>query len=308
MENCIEIKDLSQIYKRGGSKFTALNNINLSIGTGMFGLLGPNGAGKTTMMRILATLQMPTQGNASVYGNDLFKKRKQIRKILGYLPQEFGVYSNLSAEEFLDYIASLNGIKDRKMRYDEVNRMLALTNLEEVRDRRIKAFSGGMIRRLGIAQALIASPKLLIVDEPTTGLDPEERIRFRNLLSEISSDITIILSTHIVNDISSTCNDLAILNEGNIVYHGNPADFIKKARGKTWILKASEAELDKLKQDISIISMIVQHDHVQVRIVADEVNGLYAEPVEPNLEDAYIYFMEVLTGVRLHEDEQLFNA
>ncbi len=308
MDTYIEIKNLNQIYKRRRSKFTALNDINLSIGKGMFGLLGPNGAGKTTMMKILATLQKPTSGKISIYDYDLFKKRKQIRGMLGYLPQEFGVYSNLTAEEFLDYIASLNGLKERKKRRSEVNRLLSVTNLEEVKERRVKTFSGGMVRRLGIAQALIASPKLLIVDEPTTGLDPEERIRFRNLLSEISSDITIILSTHIVNDISSTCNDLAILNEGNIVYRGSPSKFIKKAEGKTWILKTSEEKLDSLKENISIISMIVQHDHIQVRVVADEINGLPAEQTEPNLEDAYIYFMEVITGVKLHEDEQLINV
>jgi len=308
MENCIEIKNLTQVYKRRQSKFVALDNINLAMGKGMFGLLGPNGAGKTTMMRILATLQMPTKGEISIYGRDLFKNRKYIRKILGYLPQEFGVYSNLNAEEFLDYIARLNGIRDRKKRTEEVKRILALTNLEDVKDRRIKTFSGGMVRRLGIAQALIGAPQLLIVDEPTTGLDPEERIRFRNLLMEISGDISIILSTHIVNDISSTCNDLAILNNGQLVYHGSPIAFIEKARDKTWVVKTTEEELDNLKEDISIISMIVQRDHLQVRIVADEINGIPAKPVEPNLEDAYIYFMEVLTGVKLHEDEQVFNA
>jgi len=260
------------------------------------------------MMRILATLQNPTTGDVTIYGHDLFKHRKHIRKILGYLPQEFGVYANLNAAEFLDYIALLNGIKDRKKRHAEVEQLLVLTNLEEVKDRRIKTYSGGMVRRLGIAEALIGSPKLLIVDEPTTGLDPEERIKFRNLLAEISSDITIILSTHIVNDISSTCNDLAILNNGSIVYRGNPANLIKNARGKTWILKTTEAQLDTLKESISVISMIVQHDYVQVRVVADEINGLPAELVEPNLEDAYIYFMEIQTGVKLHEDEKLFNA
>jgi len=296
------------IYKRRGSKFAALDDINLTIGTGMFGLLGPNGAGKTTMMRILATLQKQTFGDVSIYGYDLFKHRKHIRKLLGYLPQEFGVYPNLDAEEFLDYIARLNGLTDRRKRRAEVERILHLTNLDEFKDRRIKTYSGGMVRRLGIAQALIAAPKLLIVDEPTTGLDPEERIRFRNLLAEISSDITIILSTHIVNDISSTCNDLAILNNGAIVYRGNPAGLIENARGRTWILQTTEDKLEKLKEDISIISMIVQRDHLEVRIVADEINSLPAESVEPTLEDAYIYFMEVQTGVKLHEDEALYSA
>ncbi len=308
MEHCIEIKNLSKIYRRGKSKFAALSDVNLDIGTGMFGLLGPNGAGKSTAMSILATLAKPTTGDIKIYGYDLQKNRKEIRMLLGFLPQEFGVYPNLDAEEFLDYIGQLKGLKERKNRKKEIDYILELTNLSHLRDRRIKTFSGGMIRRLGIAQALLGSPKLLIVDEPTTGLDPEERIRFRNLLAEISSDVTIILSTHIVNDISSTCNSLAVLNLGKIVYHGHPADIIKNAVGKTFLLRTNEKELATLKENVSVISMIMQPDHIQARVVADDVNGLHAEPVDPNLEDAYIYFMEVQTGVKLHEDEALYQS
>jgi len=308
MDNYIEIQNLYKVYSQGRSKFTALEDINLKIDTGMFGLLGPNGAGKTTMMRILATLLKPTSGSISIYGYDLFKNRKNIRRLLGYLPQEFGVYPQLYAQEFLDYIARLNGLKNRKARKAEVDRIMALTKLEDLKNRKVKTFSGGMVRRLGIAQALVGSPRLLIVDEPTTGLDPEERIRFRNLLSEISSQVAIILSTHIVNDISSTCNNLAIIHLGKIAYWDNPAKLLNNARGKTWILKIAHDELAHLKENVGVISMVMQPDHVEVRVVADEVNGFAAENVEPNLEDAYIYFMEIQTGTKLHEYEELYNT
>lgn len=308
MDNYIEIQNLYKVYSQGRSKFTALEDINLKIDTGMFGLLGPNGAGKTTMMKILATLLKPTSGSVSIYGYDLFKNRKNIRRLLGYLPQEFGVYPQLYAQEFLDYIARLNGMKNRKARKAEVDRIMALTKLEDLKNRKVKTFSGGMVRRLGIAQALVGSPRLLIVDEPTTGLDPEERIRFRNLLSEISSQVAIILSTHIVNDISSTCNNLAIIHLGKIAYWDNPAKLLNNARGKTWILKIAHDELAHLKENVGVISMVMQPDHVEVRVVADEVNGFSAENVEPNLEDAYIYFMEIQTGTKLHEYEELYNT
>jgi len=308
MDNYIDIQNLYKVYSHGRSKFTALEDINLKIGTGMFGLLGPNGAGKTTMMRILATLLKPTSGSVSIYGYDLFKNRKNIRRLLGYLPQEFGVYPYLYAQEFLDYIARLNGLKDRKTRKVEVERIMELTKLGDLKNRKVKTFSGGMVRRLGIAQALVGSPRLLIVDEPTTGLDPEERIRFRNLLSEISSQVAIILSTHIVNDISSTCSNLAIIHLGKIAYWDNPAKLLNNARGKTWILKIAHDELAHLKENVGVISMVMQPDHVEVRVVADEVNGFAAENVEPNLEDAYIYFMEIQTGTKLHEYEELYST
>lgn len=308
MDDTITIRNLSKTYGKGRSKFTALNDINLSIGKGMFGLLGPNGAGKTTMMKILATLLKPSSGSVSVFGHDLKKDRKHIRRILGYLPQEFGAYAKLYPNEFLDYIARLNGIRDRKKRSNAVDQIMNLTNLVDLTDRKIHTFSGGMVRRLGIAQALIGTPKLLIVDEPTTGLDPEERIRFRNLLSEISRQVSIILSTHIVNDISSTCNNLAILNLGNIVFEDHPEKLLAQAQDKTWILKIGHEELSSVKESISIISLIMQTDHVEVRVVADEVSGFDAEQVEPNLEDAYIYFMEILSGTKLHEFEELHKA
>ncbi|MFC1553185.1 ABC transporter ATP-binding protein [candidate division KSB1 bacterium] len=308
MNSTIEINNIWKVYGKGKSKFAALKDISLSIENGMFGLLGPNGAGKTTLMKILATLSMPTSGKISVFGHDFSKDREKIRRSLGYLPQEFGVFPTLYAQEFLHYIAKLNGMKDKKHRKKVVDWIMSLTNLQDLKDRKVKTFSGGMVRRLGIAQALVNSPKLLIVDEPTTGLDPEERIRFRNLLSELSGHVTIVLSTHIVNDISSTCNDLAILHEGEIVYHDKPANLIDNARGKTWILKIGHDELGLLKENVSVLSMIMQPECVEVRVVSDEVNGFSAVPAEPNLEDAYIYFMEIQTGTKLHEDEILINA
>jgi len=308
MTDIIDIQGLTKIYGLWRKKFTALDDITLTIRTGMFGLLGPNGAGKTTMMKILATLLKPTAGTVSIYGYDLLKHRKEIRSFLGYLPQEFGVYPSLYTYEFLDYIARLNGLKKRKQRREAVEKTLTITNLQDLRDRRIKTLSGGMIRRLGIAQALIGSPQLLIVDEPTSGLDPEERIRFRNLLTEISSSVTIILSTHIVNDISSSCSNLALLHLGKIVYWGNPSKLLENARGKSWILRIKSDDLHRLKENVSIISMVMQPTYVEVHAIAESIDGFEAVSVEPTLEDAYIYYMEEITGMKLHEYEDLYNA
>jgi len=216
----ITIEGLTKIYPNGNR---AINNINLEINEGMFGLLGPNGAGKSTLMRILVTLMKPSSGKVTVDNYDLVKHRKEIRKILGYLPQDFRFFSKLKTYEFLDYAARLAGIKDTRTRADSVDKMLEEVGLFEARDRQANRLSGGMKRRLGIAQALINSPRLIIVDEPTTGLDPEERIRFRNLLSTLSTrDVIIILSTHIVGDISSTCTSMALLNKGELAYAGSP--------------------------------------------------------------------------------------
>ena len=310
MRDSIEIQGLTKTYGYGSKKFTALDTVTLTIGKGMFGLLGPNGAGKTTMMKILATLLKPSAGKVSVYGYDLLKNRKEIRSFLGYLPQEFGVYPSLYTYEFLDYIARLNGLRKRKQRREAVEKTLSITNLQDLRERKIRTLSGGMVRRLGIAQALVGSPQLLIVDEPTSGLDPEERIRFRNLLTEISSSVTIIMSTHIVNDISSSCSNLALLHLGKIVYWGNPSKLLDNARGKVWILKIKSEELGRLKENVSVISMVMQPASIEVRAVAESIPanaGCDAVSVEPTLEDAYIYFMEKLTGLKLHEYEELYN-
>jgi len=287
----VTVKNLTKKYK----EIKALDTINLKIGSGMFGLLGPNGAGKTTMMKIIATLIEPTEGEIFFNGYNIYKHRKEIRNVLGYLPQEFNAYPSLTAIEVLDYIASLNGLKGKEKK-TEIDNILQITNLDNVRDRRVKTFSGGMIRRLGIAQALVGSPQLIIVDEPTTGLDPEERIKFRNFLSEISGDRVVVLSTHIVGDISSTCEDLAVLNKGKIVYQSEPDKLMDLAKGRTWKVIIPQEKLGEVKDRASIISMIVNHNHLELRVVADDVSGFNAEPIEPTLEDAYIYLMGVKLG------------
>jgi ABC-type multidrug transport system ATPase subunit len=294
----ISIKNLTKIYKGG---FKALDNVNLEIKSGIFGLLGPNGAGKTTLIRILATLLETSTGDIKIGSYDIYKNRKKIRKMLGYLPQEFNTFPQLNAFEFLDYIASLNGM--RKGRKDEVERVLKATNLTDVAERRIKTFSGGMVRRLGIAQALLGNPHLLIVDEPTTGLDPEERIRFRTLLSEISEERVVILSTHIVGDISAACTDMALLNLGKLAYHGPPDEFIKYAEDKVWVITATEQELDRIKEQYTIVSLILKEDGVDMRVTADKKPEYDCRSEEPNLEDAYIYFMESVLGTALAEEE-----
>lgn len=294
----IKIKKLTKVYKGG---FKALDDVNLDIESGIFGLLGPNGAGKTTLIRILATLLEPSEGDIKIGDFDIYKNRKKIRKLLGYLPQEFNTYPQLTAFEFLDYIASLNGIK--KNRKKEVERVLEEANLLDVSDRRVKTFSGGMVRRLGIAQALLGNPKLLIVDEPTTGLDPEERIRFRTLLSEISEERVVILSTHIVGDISAACTDMALLNLGKLAYHGRPEDFIKYAENRVWIISTSEQDLDIIKEKHTIVSLIIKDEGVDIRVTSDKRPGYDCETAEPNLEDAYIYFMENVLGTGLADEE-----
>lgn len=228
----LTIKHLNKTYDNGHQ---ALRDINLSIGEGMFGLLGPNGAGKSTLMRILVTLQDYSSGEVSVDGYSLSKNRKEIRRMIGYLPQDFRFFPKLKSWEFLDYAASLAGLKNKRERRAEVDRLLDQVGLLTVRDRFANKLSGGMKRRLGIAQALIGNPRLLIVDEPTTGLDPEERIRFRNILSNLSNKgVIIILSTHIVADISSTCRAMALLNNGEVHYQGSPDDFVARSRGMVW--------------------------------------------------------------------------
>ena len=236
----IKIENLNKIYPNGNY---ALKDLNLEIPNGMFGLLGPNGAGKSTLMRILVTLMKPSNGRVLVNDLDLSKNRREIRAMLGYLPQDFSFFSKLKTYEFLDYTARLAGMKNSAARKSAVDQMLEEVGLFEARDRNANKLSGGMKRRLGIAQALINNPKIIIVDEPTTGLDPEERIRFRNLLSNISTrDVIIILSTHIVGDISSTCHNMALLNKGELAFSGSPEELVKQAEGNVWLIQATDAE------------------------------------------------------------------
>ncbi|MDZ7374964.1 MAG: ABC transporter ATP-binding protein, partial [candidate division KSB1 bacterium] len=286
----IRIEHLTKIYEKGKR---ALNDVCLEIGSGMFGLLGPNGAGKTTLMRILATLIEPTAGEVWFNGLNLRRNRREIRAMTGYLPQEFHTFPNLRTWEFLDYVASLSGLTDSRKRREAVDEMLEKVGLYDARDRFCNRLSGGMKRRLGIAQALIGSPKVIIVDEPTTGLDPEERIRFRNLLADIAGgDVIIILSTHIVGDISSTCSDMALLHRGEVVFKGAPEKLVELARGHAWRLEVSDRELEDIKLRYPVIVTIPSERGWEVEVVAEELDSYAAEPVEPNLEHAYVYFME----------------
>ena len=286
----IEIQNLNQIYPNGNH---ALKNINLELGTGMFGLLGPNGAGKSTLMRILVTLMKPTSGLVMVDGKDIQKHRKELRSMLGYLPQDFRFFTALKTWEFLDYTGSLAGLKNRKERMKEVDRLLDQVGLLEARDRQANRLSGGMKRRLGIAQALIGNPKIIIVDEPTTGLDPDERIKFRNVLSQLSQhDVIIILSTHIVGDISSTCQGMALLNRGEMVYNGSPENLVKHAEGHVFKLNLTPAEYEKVKDIYNIISTIPNETGWEVQVVTDGVPDYSATPIDPNIEHAYVYYME----------------
>lgn len=286
----ISIKALNKVYPNGNH---ALQDVNLEIPTGMFGLLGPNGAGKSTLMRILVALMEPTSGEVNIFGYDLRKHRKEIRAILGYLPQDFRFFAKYKTYEFLDYAARLSGMNNSRKRKQAVDAMLDNVGLFDVRERYANKLSGGMKRRLGIAQALIHNPKLIIVDEPTTGLDPEERIRFRNLLSEVSeNDVTIILSTHIVGDISSSCKNMALMNKGHVSFYGTPQDMLKQAEGKVWRIKVSGDDLHEIDKKYPVISTIPSGTGWEVQVVADEITGYEAEPYPPNLEHAYVYYME----------------
>ncbi|MDD4644670.1 MAG: ABC transporter ATP-binding protein, partial [Bacteroidales bacterium] len=267
----IRIENLNKIYQ-GGHK--AISDINLVIEDGMFGLLGPNGAGKSTLMRILVTLMKPTSGRVMVNGMDLQKNRKQVRAFLGYLPQDFRFFAKYRTWEFLDYSARLAGLTNRSVRNREVERMLEQVGLYEARDRSASKLSGGMKRRLGIAQALIGDPKIVIVDEPTTGLDPDERIRFRNLLSKMGEkEIIIILSTHIVGDISSTCRSMALLEKGKLVFEGPPDDLIAQARGHVFQMSVSNREFEDVKEKFNVISTIPAINGWDVQVVAENTGN-----------------------------------
>lgn len=297
----LEIQNLSKVYPNGNK---ALDDVTLTIESGMFGLLGPNGAGKSTLMRILVTLLEPSSGKIFIDGLELSNHRKEIRSMLGYLPQDFRFFSNLTTYEFLDYGARLSGMKDSKVRKSAVSQMLETVGLYEARDRKANKLSGGMKRRLGIAQALINDPKIIIVDEPTTGLDPEERIRFRNLLSTISSrDVIIILSTHIVADISSTCKSMALLSNGKLAYNGSPENLIDFSRGKIWQMQVNTAEMDKISNLFPVTTTIPNDEGWEIEVVTDDPSPYKGVQIEPNLEHAYVYFMDKQTNKRITDTE-----
>ncbi len=283
----IEVQNLTKTY-RGSVR--ALDGVDLTVPTGMFGLLGPNGAGKTTLMRILAGILHPSSGRFQVgpFEGTTNHGRQSIKQVLGYLPQELGLYPDLTAREFLDYIGILKGMDNRRDRARRVDELLEMVALSDVGKRKLKTFSGGMKRRVGIAQALLNDPRLLIVDEPTAGLDPEERIRFRNLLSDLAGERTVILSTHIVEDIAQTCRNLAILTNGHVLFQGSTADLIDGARGKVWTMTTDGP---KPEGDITVVSMLHLSEGTQYRFVGEPAFGSIAEPVHPSLEDGYLWLM-----------------
>ena len=289
----IEIAGLTKSYGRGKKVVHALGGIDLRIGSGMFGLLGPNGAGKTTLMRILAGIVNPGRGSVGVGGNDLTTEagKRAAKSLLGYLPQDLGMYLELSAAQFVDYMAILKGLDDPRRRARRVAEVLEMVALQDAAHRRLKGLSGGMKRRVGIAQAIVNDPRVLIVDEPTAGLDPEERIRFRNLLVNLAADRTVILSTHIVEDIGQTCRDLAVLADGRVRFRGSPAELTEAAQGRVWTV--TSARLEEPRPGVTIVSMLHLTDGVQYRLVGENVAG-YPDAVatRPSLEDGYVWLMK----------------
>jgi ABC-2 type transport system ATP-binding protein len=289
----IEIKNLDKTYGGGPKAVRALNGIELQIETGMFGLLGPNGAGKTTLMRILAGIITPSRGSVLVDGHDLSteKGKESVKAVLGYLPQELGLYPDLNARQFVDYMAILKGMDDALLRRRQVGRVLELVGLEADANRKLKTYSGGMKRRVGIAQALVNDPRLLIVDEPTAGLDPEERIRFRNLLVGLAGERVVILSTHIVEDIGQTCRDMAVLSKGNLLFRGSPTKLTQAATGHVWTVTMQEAR--KPDNGLTVVSMLHLADGVQYRLVGAVPDGYEgAQLTPPSLEDGYVWLMK----------------
>lgn len=279
------VDNLSKTYPNGTR---ALDHVNIEIKAGMFGLLGPNGAGKSTLMRTIATLQEPDQGRVVFNGQDISKDKISLRKVLGYLPQEFGVYPRMSADRLLDYLAQLKGITSRKERQKLIDRSLEITNLTEVRKKSVSGYSGGMKQRFGIAQLLLNSPSLIIVDEPTAGLDPKERVRFLNILREIGRENIVIFSTHIVEDIKDLCTDMAILNEGQIKYHRSPDDALAELHEKIYTYRISQDELPLYGQNHQVLSSHYNPDHsVQIRVFSMQRPSQQFQSVSPTLEDVY---------------------
>jgi len=279
----ILIENVTKIY---GKDSVALKGISLEIKSGMFGLLGPNGAGKTTLMRIIATLIRPTNGFVKVgdYRTDDGKEKWHIRAMLGYLPQELSLYGDLSAKEFLDFMGAMKGCRDRSRR---VKNLLELTGLSAAARKRIKTYSGGMKRRLGIAQALIGDPSLLIVDEPTVGLDPDERARFRNMLVDLASERTVILSSHIVEDIAQTCYQAAVLHQGNLLFNGNVAEMIQRANGKVW---EYIGENEKQPSDVVLVAKTrINASQIKYRMLSEKQPVPNAALVSPGIEDGYLW-------------------
>ncbi|MCH8621630.1 ABC transporter ATP-binding protein [Undibacterium sp. TS12] len=286
MELCIQ--QLSKKYSNG---VQALDNINLTIPAGMFGLLGPNGAGKSSLMRTLATLQDADSGNALFDGLNISENKDQIRRLLGYLPQDFGLYPKVTAYDLLEHFAILKGLENRSQRKAVVEALLHQTNLYDVRNKQLGGFSGGMRQRFGIAQALLGDPRLIIVDEPTAGLDPEERVRFHNLLSDIGTEKIVILSTHIVEDVADLCNHMAIINKGRVILTGEPLDLVERIQGKIWKKFIEKSELAHYKSAYQLISSRLTSGRTLIHVYADDQPDHEFSAVQGNLEDVYFSAM-----------------
>jgi ABC-2 type transport system ATP-binding protein len=282
----LTISNLSKTYANG---VRALHNVSLDIPSGMFGLLGPNGAGKSTLMRTIATLQQPDSGSVRLGDIDVLSQPDEVRKILGYLPQDFGFYPSLSAERVLDHFAELKGVANSRERRELVHALLRQTNLWDARKKAVGGFSGGMKQRLGIAIALAGRPRLLIVDEPTAGLDPNERHRFLNLLSEIGEDVIVILSTHIVEDVRELCRRMAIINAGEVVLQGDPSEVLDDVRGHIWRKRIRKSELTEVQAAMQVISVRLVAGDPIVHVYSDAAPGDGFTAVEPMLEDVYLH-------------------
>ena len=287
--NKLKIENLSKTYSNG---VVALDQVSIELEKGMFGLLGPNGAGKSTLMRTLATLQEADSGTATLDDIDILNQPGELRKVLGYLPQEFGVYPKITSQQLLNHLAILKGFTKSSERKELVKHLLEKVNLYDIRNKSVKGFSGGMRQRVGIAQALIGNPKLLIVDEPTAGLDPRERIRFRNLLVELARERVVIFSTHIIEDIASSCDRVAILNKGYMSYLGVPQEMANEARGKVWQASITEEKFEKLAEDMNVIHHTRLDDGIRIRVLANEKPMDEAVVVNPTLEDAYLWLLK----------------
>lgn len=284
----LEITNLNKTYANG---VKALNGINLKIGKGMFGLLGPNGAGKSSLMRTIATLQDPDSGEVFFNKKNILLEKESLRTKLGYLPQEFGVYPNSTAEDLLNHLALLKGITDGPARKKSIDQLFELTNLGPHRKKNLGGFSGGMKQRFGIAQALLGQPELIIVDEPTAGLDPDERDRFHNLLSQIGENITVILSTHIVSDVSDLCQEMAIINNGTVLLQQQPEQAIKSLEGKIWKSRIDKSEAPLALKKYPVVSSRFSHGKVMIRVFSEQKpEGLF-EPTQAELEDVYFSYI-----------------
>jgi ABC-2 type transport system ATP-binding protein len=278
------------VSKRYGAGIWGVRDFSLSLQPGILGLVGPNGAGKSTLMRILATITKPTSGKITFDGIDLLQDPNQIREVLGYLPQDFGVYPNLNAAEFLEYLAAVKGL-DKRSASQRIDELLQVVNLDNVRKHLLGGYSGGMKQRIGIAQALLNDPRLLIVDEPTAGLDPEERIRFRNLLSDLSGDRIVILSTHIVSDVESSATRIAIIRKGRLLIDAMPEELLHEVEGKVWEWSVPSGDLPSIKQQYAVSGTVRHLDGVEVRIISESRPDGSARLTPPRLEDAYLHLI-----------------